>query len=60
MGEFDSTRGQDADNDAVASRGIGNFLHLYISSEALQAVDPSLVDMDINHIHETLQAFGPE
>ena len=31
-----------------------------VSSEALQAVDPSLVDLDINHIRETLQEFGPE
>ena len=31
-----------------------------VSSEALQAVDPSLVDTDINHIRETLQDFGPE
>jgi hypothetical protein len=31
-----------------------------ISSESLQAVDPLLVDTDINHIRETLQEFGPE
>lgn len=31
-----------------------------VSSEALRAVDPSLVDTDINHIRETLQEFGPE
>jgi hypothetical protein len=31
-----------------------------VSSEALQSVDPSLVDTDINHIRETLQELGPE
>ena len=31
-----------------------------VSSEALEAVDPSLFDMDINHICETLQEFGPK
>ena len=31
-----------------------------VSLEALQAVDPSLVDTDIIHIRETLQEFGPE
>jgi hypothetical protein len=31
-----------------------------VSSEALQAVDPSLVEPDINHIRETLQDLGPE
>jgi hypothetical protein len=31
-----------------------------VSSEALQAIDLSLVDTDINHIHEVLEEFGPE
>lgn len=31
-----------------------------VSSEALQAVDPSLVDTDINHIREAIQELGPE
>jgi hypothetical protein len=31
-----------------------------VSPEALQAVDPSLADMDINHIRKTLEMLGPE
>ena len=31
-----------------------------VSSEALEAVEPSLVDTDINHVRETLQELGPE
>lgn len=31
-----------------------------VSPEALQAIDPSLVDTDINHIRETLEELGPE
>ena len=31
-----------------------------VSSEALEAVDPSLVDADIHHIRETLEELGPE
>lgn len=31
-----------------------------VSPEALQAVDPSLADTDINHIRETLEELGPE
>jgi hypothetical protein len=31
-----------------------------VSSDALQAIDPSLVDTDINHIRETLEELGPE
>jgi hypothetical protein len=31
-----------------------------VSSEALQAVDPSLVDTDVNHIREALEELGPE
>ncbi|KAF8810341.1 clampless1 Clp1 protein [Phlegmacium glaucopus] len=31
-----------------------------VSPEALQAIDPSLVDTDINHIRETLEELGPD
>lgn len=31
-----------------------------VSSEALQVIDPSLVDTDINHIRETLEELGPD
>jgi hypothetical protein len=31
-----------------------------VSPESLQAIDPSLVDTDINHIRETLEELGPE
>ena len=31
-----------------------------VSSEALQAIDPSLADTDIGHIRESLEELGPE